>query len=667
MRHYDMAEADAAMQTPAVDSKIKVPSEQPLPEHGRSVQSSSVAQLSNQEFQRIGMDAMANDPSGSQHISTGTLGTAQQSSDEVRREYCHLPIGDQLGSSELTNVSGPSPMVERLDYEMEASTDTDTMSVEQLTISDDGYAISAVQSKSFDGDYKIPEQSSSFACECTNNFIAFRAQLDKFIRESSDKDEASVTAGQSSSSEYRNAVGCEGELACCHASVCNCWCTCESYEEMKAFDETEESMPVCVHCEECGDDECMSPEIMCTCDDSVVVVRPLYSVHCCTCGVQLAPDDEPPSAESLDDQRNNNIVEAISDDEAGGRVQSVPPPPPPLPPTLFSGSSLTRMLAPTPAGSAPLLRLRAITCDDGSSHDTRLHEAARAGQTESLRNLLKDENLRAKCIIARTRPLMATPLREAVVGGNTACVKVLLEAGADVDAVDVKGQTPLFVAASLSHHHILKLLLEAGADPDGSRCNSCTPLLLAVREGCLPAVQSLMAAGADSQLVFPHTTCTPGWPLQHSVVYRHLACFLALLKGGAKPTLTGVWGDRETIDASVLKRLSIIRTALRHASDMPEFVWVYREFGGTLDRTEDLPEDLQRSLSPARLALQEAQESPLRLTSLCRLSLTRCFGAALLPEVAAQAGLPANLRAFLAFQDLDVVVARAASASFLLN
>ena len=46
---------------------------------------------------------------------------------------------------------------------------------------------------------------------------------------------------------------------------------------------------------------------------------------------------------------------------------------------------------------------------------------------------------------------------------------MLLAAGASIDVLDAKAQTPLFVSLVNQHWECARLLLEAGADPNGSQ------------------------------------------------------------------------------------------------------------------------------------------------------------------------------------------------------
>lgn len=50
--------------------------------------------------------------------------------------------------------------------------------------------------------------------------------------------------------------------------------------------------------------------------------------------------------------------------------------------------------------------------------------------------------------------------------GNTEIVKLLLEAGADVNAKDIYGNTALMYSSEYGYTEIVKLLLEAGSEVD---------------------------------------------------------------------------------------------------------------------------------------------------------------------------------------------------------
>lgn len=88
--------------------------------------------------------------------------------------------------------------------------------------------------------------------------------------------------------------------------------------------------------------------------------------------------------------------------------------------------------------------------------------------------------------------LPCTPLRIAATAGHAACVAYLITQGAEVDLVDVKGQTALYVAVVNGHLDCVRILLEAGANPNGSRHHRSTPLYHAARVGRLDILQELI-------------------------------------------------------------------------------------------------------------------------------------------------------------------------------
>ena len=96
-----------------------------------------------------------------------------------------------------------------------------------------------------------------------------------------------------------------------------------------------------------------------------------------------------------------------------------------------------------------------------ASHDLPIHDAARNGNGDEIRRLLKAD---PKQRDARTA-LGSTPLHLAAMNSDLTAIKALLAAGANVMARDNEGATPLHMAAYASRAKHTQILLEAGADP----------------------------------------------------------------------------------------------------------------------------------------------------------------------------------------------------------
>jgi hypothetical protein len=90
-----------------------------------------------------------------------------------------------------------------------------------------------------------------------------------------------------------------------------------------------------------------------------------------------------------------------------------------------------------------------------------------------------------------------TPLWWAARSSNVAMVKLLLEAGANIESKDTNGQTPLWWAARNSNVAMVKLLLEAGTNIESKDTSGQTPLWWAARNSNVDMVKLLLEAGAN--------------------------------------------------------------------------------------------------------------------------------------------------------------------------
>jgi uncharacterized protein len=119
-------------------------------------------------------------------------------------------------------------------------------------------------------------------------------------------------------------------------------------------------------------------------------------------------------------------------------------------------------------------------------------DAVMKGDTAAVRKLLL-----AKADVNATQVDGATALHWAVYRDNVEMVDLLLKAGANVKAANREGTTPLFMAALYGNPAMIERLLKAGADPKERGPNGETTVMFAARNGNPAAIKLLVAAGAD--------------------------------------------------------------------------------------------------------------------------------------------------------------------------
>ena len=89
-----------------------------------------------------------------------------------------------------------------------------------------------------------------------------------------------------------------------------------------------------------------------------------------------------------------------------------------------------------------------------------------------------------------------TALAHAAAGGEEKCLKLLVDAGADVNAPGFKGMTPLLWAAKNGQTGTTRLLIESGADTHAADERGQTALSIALENGYEEIASLLRAAGA---------------------------------------------------------------------------------------------------------------------------------------------------------------------------
>ncbi|MFR6158304.1 MAG: ankyrin repeat domain-containing protein [Blautia producta] len=91
-------------------------------------------------------------------------------------------------------------------------------------------------------------------------------------------------------------------------------------------------------------------------------------------------------------------------------------------------------------------------------------------------------------------------LMNAVKNNQREEVKFLLNAGADVNAKDVYGSTPLHFATNYARSHIMELLVEYGADVNAQDKNGITKLMQVCSYGDIEMAGYLLEHGANPMI-----------------------------------------------------------------------------------------------------------------------------------------------------------------------
>eukprot|EP00050_Salpingoeca_kvevrii_P005977 m.286733 g.286733 ORF g.286733 m.286733 type:complete len:1330 (+) comp11636_c0_seq1:36-4025(+) len=128
------------------------------------------------------------------------------------------------------------------------------------------------------------------------------------------------------------------------------------------------------------------------------------------------------------------------------------------------------------------------------SGDAALLEAAKLGQLDRVRKLVRPDNVNCRDAQGRN----STPLHFAAGYNQLAVVQCLIDAGADVNAQDRGGLIPLHNAASYGHNEVAEVLIDNGSEVNAKDKWSFSPLHEAASKGRTQMCTLLLQHGADA-------------------------------------------------------------------------------------------------------------------------------------------------------------------------
>ncbi|XP_067860997.1 inversin isoform X2 [Heptranchias perlo] len=156
--------------------------------------------------------------------------------------------------------------------------------------------------------------------------------------------------------------------------------------------------------------------------------------------------------------------------------------------------------------------------------------AAGKGSDDVLRTML---SLKSDIDINMADKYGGTALHAAVLSGHVSTVKLLLEFGAQVDAMDVMKHTPLFRACEMGHKKVIQTLIKGGARVDLIDQDGHSPLHWAALGGNADVCQILI-----QNLINPNVQDYAGrTPLQCAAYGGYINCMAVLMENKADPNI----------------------------------------------------------------------------------------------------------------------------------
>ena len=160
--------------------------------------------------------------------------------------------------------------------------------------------------------------------------------------------------------------------------------------------------------------------------------------------------------------------------------------------------------------------------------------------------IMNSKAARCSCLRAHA----TTSLFAAVKVGNSSLVEKTLQSGADVNAIDKYGETPLIIAARRGMLQCMRLLIREGASVNWlpNEQLGSTALFYSAYTGNLSCLRELLYHSADVNLA----NCSNRTPLWAAVINGQTECLRALITAGAAVNFTSRDGYSVLMEASAV-------------------------------------------------------------------------------------------------------------------